>query len=809
MSLILDLRYAARLLRRQPVFTSLAVLSLALAVGVNASVFSILEALVLRPVAGVEADGLVRLQAVGSDGTGFHSFSYPDFLDYRELGTDTVSGVAAEYLTAVILGEGEAGRTVLATVVSENYFDVLGVQPAAGRFFLPAEGRGFGAHPVAVVDHRLWQRELGGDASILGQEVRVNAHLYTVVGVAPAEFGGTVGGLRSAVYLPLAMYDQVNPGSTLLTHRDTAGLNFIARQRPGAGLEAIAAEMTAIAGDLTALEGRSPLAAPASVAALPLSRLPPGVGTVVRTFLLMLMAVVLTVLLVASVNVANMILARSAGRRREIAVRISSGASRARVVRQLLTETVLLFVVGGVAGAGLAAIVVRILPSIELPLPVQLELDPALNLPVAGFTLGLSLLAGLTVGALPALRSSRDGGWLSERSATATRREGFLRGALVVAQVALSLALVVVAGLFLRSLGRASAIDPGFDPAGVDIAVLELSTQGYDRDRALPAFHRWLDAVEARPEVGAAALADSVPLSISNQTTAVTLEGEEPYRLVDTMMVTGGFFRTLGIALEDGRTFDPALDRDGTPGAVVVNRTFAERFLAGESPLGRRFRVYGYDEPVTVVGVVADTKVRTLGEEPRPFLYTAFDQAYTTDAMTLYARAASPGGSTAAAVGEETARLDPGLVLTTLSPLERTIGVSLLPQQVASLVSAATGVLGLALASVGLYAVVALSVGRRRREFGLRLAVGATAGDLVRRVLRGGGALGALGIGIGLLLAAGAARLLATYLYGLGPFDLPTVAASVGLFAAVIVAASLGPALRAARTDPVRALREE
>jgi len=808
-----DLRFAARLLRRSPLFTLVAVASLAVGIGANTTIFSVVNSLLVRPRPGVVEAGLVDVGRT-QDGAGFDNMSYPNYLDYREASRGVLEDLAALSIEPrpMSLALGDGATRIYGQTVSGNFFDVLGVGPAAGRFFLPEEDAVPGERLVAVASHRFWQDQFGGDRSLVGRTVTLNGQPFTIVGIAPEDFTGTMV-LQPDVWVPInAVGDRA-----LLSSRAGVWLRGIGRLSPEVTIAQAQSVLSTVA---ARLERAYPDADRGKgVVVLASSAFPADLGRYVRAFLSLLMGLVGLVLLIASVNVAGMLLARATVRRREIAVRLAVGAGRGRIVSQLVTESLLLFAAGGAAGLLLAvwlrSLLVALLPQLPLPVAIALPLDGR----VLAFTMLVSLAAGALTGLAPALRVSRASvvpALKDDGQGPGGRRFG-LRNLLVASQVALALLLVVAAGLFMRALDGAARIDPGFDATNVEVASLDLSLGGLDEASGQPFARALVERVRALPGVTGAALTRQLALDGSG----FGMGGVRPadHALADGRamlgpdwnVVTPGFFEAMGITLVEGRAFTDA-DRDGSPPVAIVNQTLAGQLWPGESPIGRRLvnpaaGPDGTDLVMQVVGVEKDRKYRSLGEAPRGYIYVPLAQRYTSRLRLVVKRAGGP--SLIPAVRSQVRALNPNLPLVSTQALSEYIGIGLLPQRVALSVAGSLGAVGLLLAAVGLYGVTAYSVSRRTREIGIRIALGAGRGDVVRMVLRQGAALAGAGIAAGLVVALAASRVIASLLYGVGPADPLTYATTAAIFATMTLAASWAPARRAAAIDPMRALRDE
>jgi predicted permease len=815
-TLLADLRFGARLLRRSPVFAATAVASLAVGLAAGTTVFSLADALLFRPRPGiVDAGSLVDVGRT-QHGGGFDTVSYPNYADYRDHNT-AFSGVAAYGVEPFPLSLDAAGAVdrVYGMVVSDNYFAVLGVTPSRGRFFGPSERDVHEPHAVAVIGQRLWRQRFAADPGVVGRVIRLNNQPVTVIGIAPEGFVGT-GILAPDLWVPLSMRPALTGGhADLFDSREAVWLMAFARLRTGVTVGQAQASMTSLA---AALERQYPDANRGKGIRLsPSHRLTGQLREPVALFMGVLSVLVALVLLVASANVAGMLLARSAARRRELAVRLAIGAGRGRIARQLLTESLLLFALGGIGGVGLAWGAERLLQALLPALPVPVVLDLRLDARVLAFGLGLSLVTGCAFGLLPAFRASRvDLAPLMKGHADALARRLGGRGAFVAAQVAFALVLLVSASLFLRALQRASTIDPGFRTAGVDVVFLDFRMGGHAGDEATTFGRRLVDRLQAQPGVESVAIAGVVPLGGDGLSFGRVRapgrpdEGRTGGLEADWNVVTADYFRTLDIPIVRGHAFSPT-DGTGGPAVAVVNQALAAALWPGEDPIGRSFEVTGprgaTDRTLQVVGVARDAKYRWLGDEGRPFVYVPFgQQAY--ERQTLLVRHGG-GTSSVPVVRRLLAELDPAMPIIQATTLEAYAGIGLLPQRLAGWVAGSLGLVGLLLAALGIYGVTAYHATRRTRELGIRVALGADTSSVTRLVLWQGFRLAVAGAAIGLLIAAGVSRLFASLLLGVGSLDPAAFAGSAGVFVCVTLAASWIPARRAGRRDPVEALRNE
>ena len=816
-SLRQDLRFAARTLLKSPGFTIVAVLTLGLGIGANAAIFTVVNTLLLKPPAQVGEPGrLVTVYTSDFSGPRFGGSSWVDYRDFQRV--DGLSGLASYTPRPFALAVDGETRRSFGEEVSGNYFGVLRVRPALGRFFLPAEDSAPGTQPVAVIGYGHWQRSFGGDRGAIGRGVTINGVSFTIVGVAPPGFAGSIRGIGAEVWVPFLMHSVISPASEDLTNRSGRGIALMGRMKPGVTIEQVRAQFDVMARrlhDAYPDKWTDVRHEPRAISVLPErdSRVFPQVRGPVMSFIAMLMAVVGLVLLICCTNVANLILARATARQREIAIRLAMGASRGRLVRLLLTESLLLALSGGAAGALLAWWTTGALAAFQPPLPVPLSLDLSPDLRVLVFGLAVTTITGFVFGLLPALRATRPDlvpALKDEVTAVGVggRRVG-MRDLLVIAQVTVSMVLLVMAGLFVRSLRNARSIDPGFDPRGVVMLSTELSIQGYPREKAREFHSRLVERARALPGVRAVSYAKSVPLGLAFERWGVQVEGYEA-RPGEEMEfgannVGPDYFTTMGIPLVRGRGVVGS-DIAGAPGVAVVNERFARRFWPGLDPLGKRISTDG-ENWLEVVGVAKDGKYNTLGEEPSPHFYVAALQGGERD-MTLLVRTDGEPSAQLGALREVVKSLDPNLPMQTAT-MDEHLGFALLPQRLAASLLGVFGALGLALAGIGLYGVMAFMVAQRTREIGLRIALGASARDVLRVVLGHGARVAAAGVVLGLAAALGFARLASSFLYGIGAADPVTFVAIPLLLAVVAILAGYLPARRAIGLDPMTALRSE
>ena len=818
--MLADLRYAVRSLHKSPGFTAAAVLTLALGIGANTTIFSFINAILLRPPEGVaDPSRVVAIYTSDFSSGPFGTSSYPDFEAIREEGS-VFSSVAVYDLRPLSLALGDEAEMITGQTVSGDFFSLVGAVPALGRLLGPDDARVQGGEAVAVISHRLWLRRFGGDPQVVGRDLRLNGQGFKVVGVAARGFGGLVRGIGADVWIPATMIPVLQPGSDDLSNLGSRAFFVVGRLRPGVTPAQAQSRLAALARArfeqfpdywrTVSGEGRRLTVLPEAQSRVP----PQGRGLALGAAALLMIAVGL-VLLIACANIANLLLARASHRRREIAVRIALGASRLQLVRHLLTESLVLAAMGAGAGLLLAQWAAGAAAAIRLPmLPVRISLDVGLDARVLGFTALVAVITGLAFGLAPALRGTRPQ-LIDELKREATLARGrwlSLRNALVVLQVAVSLVLLVGAGLFVRSLGRAEGVDPGFDPRNVALMTLELTSNGFDESRGRALYDQLLERARAMPGVESVTLAREVPLSGCCSRRGTTIEGYQPRQGESTeinwSVVGPHYFRTLRIPLSQGRDFAPQ-DRAGAPPVIIVNQAFARRYWPGQDPLGKRVSLRGPGGPFAeVVGVARDGKYRTLGEDPLPFLYVPFAQLYRSP-MTLHVRTSGDPAALLPELRAEVRTLAPGLPIINPTTLEEAASVALLPHRLGAALLGTLGGLAAVLAVLGLYGVLAYSVTQRTREFGIRGALGAARRRLVLQVIGEGMLLAGAGTAIGLALSVAATRLVRGFLFGVSPLDPAAFGVMTLLIGCVTLVASYLPARRATRVSPMEALRYE
>ncbi len=785
-----DLRHSVRMLTKSPGFTLVVVVTLALGIGGNATIFTWIKAVLLAPLPGIQRpEELVEIWGATRNNSALSS-SYLDYLDFRDE-NKILTGLVAHQVLPLNLGRGGKPERVWAAIVSGNYFEVLGVKAALGRTFLPEEDRTPDTHPVVVIGYGLWQRRFGGDPNIVGQTITLNQHDFTIIGVTPKEFGSTFAGIALDVWTPVMMKDYVARPHFSLTDRGSRWLMVMGRLRPGTSVSQAQANIAGIACQLEQAYPHTNERIGVSVNSLMQS--PYNLKASMRPALAVLMAAVGVVLLIACANVANLLLARGASRRKEIAVRLALGASRLRLVRQMLTESLLLAVLGALAGTALAFWTARALTAFLPPYGLTVSFDTRPDAAVVGFAMGLAVVTAVLFGLAPTLQSSKPDlvGTLKDSMATVGRgkHRASLRQVLVVAQVALSMVALVSAGLFVRSLREAS---------------------GYDDNRGREFYRRLVERVATVPGMESVSLARRLPLTASGIAfTPVVIDGYAPARDEDMHFnyetVGPKYFQTMRIPLLQGRDFDER-DREGTRGVVVISEAMARRYWPRGNALGRRIKLE--KDWVDIVGIARDVKYSRLSEPPRPFLHLPLLQDYRSN-MILVARTAIKPEEAFQAIRAEVAALDPEMPMFDLKTLEEHVGLALFLQRMAATLLSIFGLLALSLAALGLYSVMAYVVSQRTREMGIRISIGAQQKDVFKLVLGQGLLLSVIGVLGGFVTAMLVTRLTAHLLYGVSATDPITFTVIALLLLCVAFVAGYFPARRATRVDPMTALRSE
>ena len=800
-----DLRHAFRSLVQRPGFTAAIVLTLGLAIGANATIFSWLDALVFNPLPAVPRNGELVVVRFATPTRPNLSLSYPNYRDVRDGLPRRLAGVAVYDLMPVAMRAGDGPERVWAQPASGNLFEVLQVDAALGRTLQPADEQG--RVPAAVISHGLWQRRFAADPAVIGKAVAFNGHPFEIVGVAPPGFRGAMNGLAMDVWIPVTLHGQLT-GRDLTEARGSGWLQGIARRAPGASDAEITASLKAIAARLAADQL---IGADRTLRIGPLSE--DGAAQVLLPVVSVVMGVVVLVLLIACANVSGLLLARAVSRRHEVAVRMALGASRWRLARQLLLESLVLAVAGGAAGVTIALWTSRGLDVLLPPMPFPVLIGAGLNANVLLFSAAVVVVATLIFGIAPALQGSR--GHLqatlrASRSGTAGEGRARLRRVLVVSQVALAMVLLISAGLFVRTLANAYDVDPGFTRRNAVLAAFDLSSLGYDETAGRALLDRLIARAEALPGVERASASTMVPLTVGEGSDmGVTIDGYTPGPDEDIVayygMVAPGYFETMGVPIVAGRPID-ARDTADAGLVAVINETMARRYWKERDPVGGRIRVGR--EWVTVAGVAQAGKYSSLSEPARSVLYLPIHQYYRSNPV-LHVATSGPAGPAIASVRQAVAEVAPDLALYDVRTLEEHLRMSVAVPRMAAMLLGIFGALALVLAAVGLYGLIAFVVGQRTQEIGVRMALGAGRGDILRNVLGQGARLGVAGLVIGALAAAFATPLMSSLLVNVSPTDLMTFAATGAVLLAVALVAAWIPARRAANLDPVEALRND
>lgn len=815
-----DLRHSLRAMRRSPAFTAAAIASLALGIGANTLIFTFLNAMFLKSLPVAEPDRLVALYSVELEKQNLLSLSYPDFEDVRREAGRVFSRLAAyRNIPVALVANGEPAQ-LQGEIVSGSYFDVLGVHPIQGRFFRPDEDSTAGTHPVAVFSHSLWQRRFGSDPGIVNRSVRLNGLDFTVVGIAPPEFKGlSVLDAPPDVWVPAAMHHDLlhGPQRDALERRGALVFSGVARLAPAASLDQARALLLTLGRRLERDYSESHRGLGLTAVPLAKATLPPGQrGRLVLSGGL-LAAVVGLLLLIAGANVANLLLARALARSGEIAVRLSLGAGRGRLVRQLLTEGALLGLLGGAVGLLIALAGRKLLWALRPPfLPSSLDLG--MDARVLAFTLAVSLATGILFSLAPVFQSfrldlsstltgqARSGGVRAESSS------GALRELLIVGQVALSVVVLAGAGLFLRSLLAVERIDPGFETEKLFVIPMDLGSQGYQPAQAQEFYRRVVERVSTLSGVRSAAVASRFLLVGGGVRSSVAAEGGTAPEASALDLTAGvntvgtGYFETVGMPLRSGRAFTPG-DRQDAPPVVVINETLARSLWPGEPAVGKRLRLGEDAELLEVVGVAADARYAGLREPPTAYAYRPVLQNFSP-MMMLHVRTEGDPAPLLETVRHEVQALDPALPLLEPRTISQVRDFSLWAPRMGAGLLSVFGLLALTLAALGIYGVVAYSVGQRRREIGIRMAIGADRQKVLRLILRQGMRPVAIGVVLGLAGAVAGARAVSSLLFGVGAADPLALTAAVVLLALVALAAVFAPARRASGVDPATALRQ-
>jgi predicted permease len=787
-------------------------------------IFSLIDGLLLRRLPVDNPDQLVRVYRKDENGP-YSSISYPDYVDYRDQ-QQVFTGLAACQRVTVSLNIDGRAEVVSAAVISANFFTVLGAQLSLGRAFVPAEDRTVGEQPVAIISHNLWRRRLNADPTLLGKTLRLNGRSFTIVGVAAKGFTGANAVFATDVWAPITMYPKLAPGNDQafdpVNGRERAWISdVIGRLRPGVSFEQARSNLSAVSAQLDNVYPNREAGRRRVISLVLAGNGHPEFRAQILSLTTLLMAVAGVVWLIACANVANLLLTRAAARQKEVAIRLAIGATRWRLLRQLLTESVVLAMAGGVTGILLAYWASNLLltfkPSVSIPMTIDLRLDPR----VLGFSLALAFLTGIAFGLVPALQTSRPDLAPALKAETVSfgrgHRESRLHSALVVIQIALSLALLIGAALLFMSMRNAYLADTGFEKKNLMLLSTDLDLRGLAPDDGRRFFRRLIDRMQAAPGLGSVSLTSIFPLSLASSSVAIAVEGREATHgsagvAVGAIKVAPRYFETMKIPVLLGREFN-SHDSETGPKVVIINQTMASLFWPGETPLGRRIKIDPLNpqgDYYEVVGVVKDSKFLTLGESSQPFIYRCIFQEYSSS-VTLVAYTENPSEERLTTMRREVQSLDVDLPVYDVKTVTKHMDTPLFPLKIAALILGLLGALALLLASVGLYAVLAYSVSLRTREFGIRMAIGARTIQVLKSVLARVIVIAMIGIvaGLVLALAVGQAMSSLNLLFGVSAAD-PAIFFGVSLLLVTVAGlASFFPARRATKIDPVIALRNE
>ena len=812
-TLIQDIQFASRTLLKSPVFAVVAALTIAIGIGATTTIFSVVNSVLLRPPPGIQnANELVKPHRIAEDGSSYHEISYPSFLEYKTAESG-LTDLAAMAITAVGFENDEARETVMALFVSHNFFGLLGVRPALGRLFLAEEDDPNNGTLTAVLSHSLWTRRFGADSSIVGRTVRMNRHTMTIVGVTQEGFRGPNAIIAAGVWLPIGVAPAFDDDYDMASF-DATWLNAIGRRAEGVSIDRVEEALNVVSSNLRAtypetsvdygvdVEPFGPIGRQAMLAA--------------AAFSIFLFVASGTILLIASVNVGGMLLARASRRGKEMALRLALGARRSRVVRQLITESTMLFCLGGAGGLLITVYATRLIASYELPFDVPLVLDFAPDARALVFSMAVALITGLIFGLAPALQVTKPdlNTTLKADSMASSSTRSRLRSVFVVAQVAGSALLLLGAGLFARGLARVQDVDLGFEPAGLHALSSEMGLQGnYTNADAVRLFNEVTQRALALPQVESAGLIDLPPVTLGGRSTPYAIVGREPVDendrpLTESSRISPGLMETMRIPVIQGRTFT-STDGEDAPLVAIVNETLALREWPGESPLGKRIQLHSPEDPaLEIVGVARNGKYRSLSEEPRAMVYVPYEQNPSTE-MVVLVRLRSGTETIAPVLRDIVHDIQPDLLIDANTAYENFMGIALLPSRAAAIVTTVFGIIGLGLAALGLYGILAYTVTQRTREIGIRMALGAEERSVRTMVMSDGVKLAGIGLTIGVLIALAVTRLLRGLLNGLSPTDPITFCSIALILTFVALAASYIPARRATRTDPIDALRTD
>jgi len=808
-----DLRFGFRRLVKTPGFAIIAVLSLALGIGANTAIFSLVNLILFRPLPVANPQEVVSVSPVGKDGA-LAAFSYPNYIDFRDR-NEVLSGLLVSRFVVVSMSRNGNNEKVWGNLVTGNYFDVLGVKPALGRSFLPEEDKTRLSHPVVVISHSLWQTRFGGDPSVVDSDVLINGMKFKVIGVAPAGFKGTEVIYTPDIYAPFATQKWIEPESDYLDKRDESNMFAVGRLKPGVSVAQAEASLNLLAAQLAK-------DFPNENEGMMIEVIPPGfVVPQFRNAMLgvsaALMGLVALVLLIACANLANLLLARASERGKEIAIRLSIGAGRARIVRQLLTESIMLAVAGGLVGIALAGWIIDSIMALKPPIAIPITLELHVDWRVLIFSMIVSVITGVLFGLVPALQATKPDliPALKDAASQSGVHRSLLRNSLVVAQIAVSLLLLIAAGLTLRALQRLRVMNPGFNPENVLMMNFDLKLQGYQTDAGAQLRKQLLNRVESLPGAQSASITGFMPLSMNYSGTAILIEGRPQERGVNapSAMQAGvglKYFETIGTPLVAGRDLTEQ-DQEGKTRSAVVNETFVRKFFPGANPietaLGKQFRTSPENQPWQIAGVAKDGKYWTIGEDPQAFVWFPIGDQLSYNYLLV--RTNAKPETLISAIRAEFRNIDPNLPVTDVKTLTEHMSLSLFPARAFASLLSAFGLLALTLAAIGIFGVMSYAVSQRTREIGVRMALGAGAKDIFKLIIGRGLSLTMIGVGVGLALAVVGTRFLSSLLYNVSAVDPLAFVGVTLLLVAVAFLACYFPARRAMKTDPIVALRYE
>jgi len=824
-ALIADIRYTVRWLVRSPGFALVAIASLAVGIGLNTTLFTVVDAVLFRPLPVDRPSQLVDVYTTGRSGERYVTSSYPDYLDLRDR-NEVFSGMLAYSLALDAINLADRSRLALGEVVTGNYFELLGIHAQIGRTLLPDDDRKR-APRTAVIAYKMWARDYGSNPEVVGQSLRMHGQLYTIVGVAPRAFTGTFPIVSTELWTPMAYVDETSPGGMIDTVASPTGTGPLDRRgyrwlfvkgrlKDGQTVSSASANLQVVMQQLAGSYPQTNDDRRASLIRTSDVRIHPTADKALLPIAVGLMIVVGLVLLIACANVASMLLARASGRRKEIGIRLAIGAGRGRLVRQLLTESTVLALLGAAAGTALAWMLTQMAMSIHLPIPIPLSFALQLDGRVLAFTIVVSTLAGVVAGLAPALNATTPnlvGDLKGDASAGNPGRIGWtMRDMLVAGQMAVTMVLLVSAGLLTRSLLAAERIGVGFRIDGVALVSTELEMSGYSQTQGKQFFEQALARIRAIPGVESAALVERSPMSINYNRTRIFLPNHsdpgDKGTEVDRTTVSPEYFQTLGVPILQGRNFNTG-DTPSSPGVIVVNDAFARRFWPGENAIGKRIRSRTADGKVyEIVGISADYKVNTIGEAATPYVH--FDYAQAPDlGEGVLARTRGDASALVDSMRRVMLGIDPNIVPIEMQTMETQVAATLLPARFGAISVSAVGIVAMLLAAVGLYGVIAYSVAQRTREIGIRMALGAQPRAVLKLIVQQGIGVAAAGAFVGCLIALGAAVALARALYSVSSLDPLAWGGALSVLLAVSLLANALPAMRAARIDPTRALHTD